>query len=126
MRIEIQINDIILIGILNDSLTAKRIAAALPFEGHVNVWGEEIYFEVPVQVNLEADALEEVAVGTMAYWPTGSAFCVFFGRTPASTSDLPRAYSSVNVFGNIEGDATPLKQVVHGTKIRVVKSVKQD
>ena len=119
MKIEITIDAITLTASLNSSTTAKKIAAALPFEGSANVWGDEIYFEIPVEAGLETDAVEEVPVGTLAYWPTGSALCIFFGPTPVSTGDMPRAYSPVNIFGAIDTDATVLKQVANGTTVKV-------
>lgn len=119
MQIEINVDDITLNATLNDSPTARKIGAALPLEGQANVWGDEIYFEIPVQTELEESAIEEVEVGTLAYWPTGSALCIFFGPTPVSTSNLPRAYSPVNVFGKTDGDATILKSVANGAKVEV-------
>ena len=68
---------------------------------------------------VETDARTEVAIGDLGYWPVGSAFCIFFGPTPVSTDDTPRAYSPVNVFGRITGDASLLKSVRDGAGIRV-------
>jgi hypothetical protein len=76
---------------LNNSLTAERIIEALPFEGKGNRWGDEIYFTIPVSVDEDDDARQEMAVGELAYWPSGSAFCIFFGPTPVSRGDIPRA-----------------------------------
>jgi hypothetical protein len=59
-------------------------------------------------------------VGELAYWPTGSAFCIFYGRTPVSLDERPRAASAVIPFGRIEGDATVLRQV-KADKIQVEK-----
>jgi len=61
-----------------------------------------------------------VAVGDLGYWPTGSAFCIFFGPTPVSQDDEPRAYSPVNVFGKILGNAQVFRQVGSGSSIRVI------
>jgi hypothetical protein len=61
-------------------------------------------------------------VGELGYWPPGSAFCIFFGRTPASTDDRPRAASAVNIIGKVLGDATVFKAVASGTKIRLVRA----
>lgn len=119
MNINILVNDMVLTAQLNHNRTAEAIASALPIEGRANVWGEEIYFEIPVEIPLAADAVEEVDIGTLAYWPTGSALCIFFGPTPVSTGDKPRAYSPVNVFGRIEGDATVLKSIPQGASIKV-------
>ena len=119
MKVTIHIQDTELAAELDGSPTAKAIAAALPLKGNANVWGDEIYFDIPVAIPLEKHAVEEVEVGTLAYWPTGKAFCIFFGRTPVSTSDKPRAYSPVNVFGRITGKTEALKRVAQGAPISI-------
>ena len=88
---------------LNDSNTASRFIEILPITSAVNVWGEEIYFEIPMETGPE-DARETVNLGDIAYWPQGNALCMFFGTTPASEGDEIRPISPVNVMGNIEGD----------------------
>lgn len=109
-------------AILNDSPTATKIWEALPIEGRGNTWGEEIYFSIPVEAKPERDAREIVAVGELGYWPPGTAFCIFFGRTPASTDDRPRAASAVNIIGRIQGDATAFKSVTSGTRVRLERA----
>jgi hypothetical protein len=106
-------------AVLNDSPTARKIWDALPIQGRGNTWGDEIYFGIPVEAQPERDAREIVAVGELGYWPPGSAFCIFFGRTPASTDDRPRAASAVNIIGRIRGDATAFKAVPSGTNVRL-------
>ena len=83
---------------------------------HANVWGEEIYFAIPVNLELEKGQ-ELVEVGDLGYWPTGSAFCIFFGPTPMSRGKEIRPASAVTVFGRIVGDATVLKRINSGTQI---------
>ena len=117
--ITISVNDIRLEAELGTSATAVKILEALPFESIVNTWGEEIYFTIPVAVQQEHDARAEVDIGELAYWPMGKAFCIFFGPTPVSRDDKPRAYSPVNVFGRVLGDATALKGITNGARIRV-------
>ena len=102
---------------LNDSPTADTLWAALPITGTANTWGDEIYFSVPVEDDLAPDARADMAVGEIAYWPPGSAFCLFFGPTPASTSDAPRAASPVNPLGAVDGDATIFRAVRDGEKV---------
>ncbi len=109
-------------AVLNTSPTATQIWEALPVEGRGNTWGDEIYFSIPVQAKPEKDAREIVAVGELGYWPPGSAFCIFFGRTPASTDDRPRAASAVNILGQIQGDATVFKAVASGTRVRLERA----
>ncbi len=117
----IEVNGIRLEAELAHSPTAQEIWAALPLRGRVNRWGDEIYFEIPIQVEQEPDAQAEVSVGDLGYWPVGAAFCVFFGPTPVSTDERPKAYSPVNVFGRITGDAYSLKTVQDGAAINVDK-----
>lgn len=101
--------------------TAQAIRDALPIHGRANRWGDEIYFSIPVTVPVEK-AQEEVEVGDLAFWPPGHGFCIFFGRTPASTSKNPRAASSVNVFGKVSGDATIFRRTRSGEEIRIEKA----
>lgn len=109
---------------LFDTPTAKKILENLPFEGSVNVWGDEIYFTIPLALEQESDAREDVEVGDLAYWPAGPAFCIFFGPTPVSTDDRPRAFSPVNVFGKIAGDARQFKSVAGGAAIHITNADK--
>ena len=104
---------------LGTSATAIKILAALPFESTVNTWGDEIYFTIPVTMQQESDARAEVEIGELAYWPMGKAFCIFFGPTPVSRDEKPRAYSPVNVFGRVLGDATAFKGIANGARIHV-------
>jgi hypothetical protein len=103
---------------LNDSATAQKIAEALPIEASANTWGDEIYFAIPVSAG-EEDPRETVELGDLAYWPPGSAFCIFFGRTPASRRDEIRPASAVNLVGRLEGDPTVFKAVRSGETVRI-------
>jgi hypothetical protein len=96
--------------------TADAIWKALPIEANANRWGEEVYFSTNVKSSLE-NSQELVDVGDIAYWPPGKAFCIFFGPTPASTDDRPRAASSVNVFARTLGDSSTFKKVRDGERI---------
>ena len=116
-RIRIRAGGVDLGGQLNDSKTARSIASALPIEAKVRRWGEEIYFEIPVSVEESPDARRDMEVGELAYWPPGNAFCIFFGKTPASTGQAPRAASNVNPVGRILGEATLLTRVEEGGSI---------
>jgi len=103
---------------LNDTGTAQAIWEALPIKGHVNLWGEEVYFSIPLSLELEAGQ-ELVNVGDLGYWPDGNAFCIFFGPTPVSLGDEIRPASPVTVFGKVIGDATVFKQVASGVEITI-------
>ena len=106
---------------LNDTRTAQAIWEALPIKGVVNLWGDEIYFSIPLSLKLEAGQ-EVVTIGDLGYWPDGRAFCIFFGLTPASRGDEIRPASPVTVFGKVIGDATVLKKVATGTEITIRSS----
>ncbi len=99
--------------------TADAIYDILPIELPYQVWGDEIYFHVPVEVAEQGDS-DIVEVGELAFWPPGKAFCIFYGPTPASTDERPRAASVVTAFGKIQGDATILCDLRADT-IRVEK-----
>jgi len=101
--------------------TGDAIWNALPMEARANRWGEEIYFSTGVKIG-EENSQEGVQVGEIGYWPPGKAFCIFFGRTPASTDDKPRAASPVNVFGKVIGDLSGLKKVRDGDQITINKA----
>ena len=81
--------------------TRDAIADALPVEGDAARWGDELYFGIPVDVP-EEDGQVEVPEGAIAYWPQGDALCVFWGPTPASVDDTPRAASAVNVVAMLD------------------------
>ena len=118
-RIKIEVESISIKAELLDTPTGRKIAEALPIEGSVNVWGDEIYFDIPLAVEQEPDARQDVEVGDLAYWPAGPAFCIFFGPTPVSTGDQPRAYSPVNVFGRALDNLQVLKSVSGGATIKI-------
>jgi len=107
---------------LNDGPTAQQIWQALPIEGEANRWGDEIYFEIPVKAGQEPDAREQVEVGELGYWPVGHAFCIFFGPTPVSTDECPRAYSPVNILGRVIGDATRFRAVKVGMRVQIIRA----
>jgi hypothetical protein len=106
-------------GQLFESPTAALIWEALPMEGEGHLWGEEIYFTIPVQAPLDDSAREVVERGDLGYWPQGRAFCIFLGPTPASRSDEIRAASAVNIVGKITGDPQAFKEVTEGIIMRL-------
>jgi hypothetical protein len=108
-------------AVLTDSATAAAVWDALPFSVAADTWGDEIYFSIPVKAKPESPR-ETVQIGDLGYWPPGSAFCIFFGRTPASRGDEIRPASPVNVFGRVVGDATVFGKVRAGTPVRVERA----
>jgi uncharacterized protein len=121
-KIQITAGDVSAIGLLKDNATADAVWDALPISAQANTWGDEIYFGISVHVEEAADAGDVVELGALAYWPPGNAFCIFFGRTPASQGDEIRAASAVNGLGSIEGDSTVFKQVVGGSMVTIEKA----
>lgn len=121
-KIKITAGDITATGILNDNATADAIWEALPISAQGNTWGDEIYFTIPVHEGEAEDANDEVELGALAYWPPGNAFCIFFGRTPASRGNECRAASAVNAVGKIEGDPTVFKKVSGGSTVTIEKN----
>ena len=94
---------------LNDTFTAKAISNILPITAAANTWGDEIYFSMPITLELE-NGQEVVDLGDLGYWPPGGAFCIFYGLTPASQGDEIRPASAVTIIGKVQGDVTALKQ----------------
>lgn len=109
-EIEIKVGDVVLEAELNDSKTADQVWDALPIESDYNTWGDEIYFAIPVSAGPE-NGVETVGLGDLAYWPPGKAFCIFYGKTPASQGDEIRPASAVNPLGKIHGDVSALRTV---------------
>ena len=121
-EIKISSGTVEVFALLYESVTADKIWDSLPLKEDVNVWGDEIYFTIPVNTSIEKEALEIVANGDLGYWPTGTAFCIFFGATPISREGEIRPASAVNVFGKIEGDTSVLKKVLPGNEVLVEKA----
>ena len=120
-KIKISVGNVSLEAEMLDTPTASKILDALPIESSAKVWGDEIYFDIPLSLEQEPDARADVEVGDLAYWPAGPAFCIFFGPTPVSTGDQPRAYSPVNVFGRVSGDSGQFKTVSDGAMIKITR-----
>jgi hypothetical protein len=115
-RIKITVGDVVAFAELNKTSTAEAIWNVLPIEAQANTWGDEIYFSIPVYLE-EENAQEVVEKGDLGYWPVGNAFCIFFGRTPASRGDEIRPASPVNVCGHLEGDPIIFRRVRSGEKV---------
>ena len=119
MKIRISVGDLTMNAELNETPTAQKIADALPIKTPFNTWGEEIYFAIPVDADVDASAKDVVEVGDLGYWPTGKAFCIFFGQTPMSTPEKIVPASAVNIIGRVMGDATRFKKVMHEREVVV-------
>lgn len=117
MKIKISIGRLALDAELNETPTAKKVAKTLPLRASFNTWGDEIYFTIPVEAEPDESAQEEVEVGDLGYWPTGRAFCIFFGPTLMSTPGKIVPASAVNIIGRVTGDPAQLKEVFHEKEV---------
>jgi uncharacterized protein len=118
MKIKIVAGNIEAFATLSNTKTASAVVNSLPFDSVAHLWGEEIYFDVPLELELE-NGKEVLEIGDIAYWPPGKSLCIFFGPTPSSRGDEIRAYSAVSVFGKVTGDAGVFRAVREGGRIRV-------
>ena len=121
-QIRIKAGSVIALVELYNTKTADAIWYALPFSSKVNTWGEEIYFAIPLKMELEAGQ-EVVNCGDFGYWPPGSAFCIFFGPTPASRGGEVRAASPVSIFGSLVDDPKVFIKIKDGEKIVVERNL---
>jgi len=92
--------------------TTDAIVRALPLEGLAALWQEEVYFDIPVKMGNEKSK-PTVEKGTLAYWPMGAAFCIFYGET--------QPYSPVNIIGKVTKNLEFFAKVKRGTKIVIDK-----
>ena len=120
-RIKITAGSVSADAVLDESATAAAVWDALPLSAPGETWGDEIYFSIPIKAKMESPQ-ETVEMGDLGYWPPGTAFCIFFGPTPASRGQEIRPASPVNVFGRIVGKATVFTSVRAGTAIRVERA----
>lgn len=118
-RIRFDFGSLTLEAELLDTPTAKAIAEALPLSSSVLTWGDEVYFDVPVNVAREKDARAVIVPGEIAYWPQGPAIAIGFGRTPISKGNETRLASPCNVFAKALGDVKTLGKVKAGETVEV-------
>jgi hypothetical protein len=91
--------------------TVDSIVRKLPVEGRAAIWKEEVYFEIPLKLG-EEKAKPTVEQGTIAFWPMGSALCIFYGKS--------QPYSPVSILGKITNNLDIFKQVKSGLTIKVL------
>ena len=121
-QIIIQIGPCTIHANLRDTPTAKQIYAALPFESVAQTWGDEVYFTVPVDSELEANAKDVVEKGEIAFWVEGSCIAIGFGPTPISTGHEIRLAAKTNIWADAVEDVGILKEVNSGQTIHVAKA----
>ncbi len=121
-KITITVDGTVFSGELNESASGRKIADRLPLTISMSRWGEEYYGSIGEALPMESGARDEMAVGELAYWPPGTAFCIFFGPTPASNGSEPRAASDCNPLGMLEGDVSGLKKLGHSISAKIEKA----
>jgi hypothetical protein len=121
-RIKITIGEVTVYAELLDTACAQAIAKSLPIEARPNVWGDEFYFTIQVNMPLDETATTRIAVGDIGFWPPGNALAIFFGPTPMSSGPDPVPASEVNMVGKIIGDATSLRNAKGASMIRIDRS----
>ena len=119
MRVRFNFGSVTLDAQTLNTPTAQAIIAALPLDGSALTWGEEVYFDIPVQVARENEARAVVTPGEIAYWPEGHAIAIGFGRTPISKGDETRLASPCNIWAKALGDVQTLARVKAGSKVVV-------
>jgi hypothetical protein len=120
-RIRIVAGRVTVEAVLRDETpSVARLLEALPFESRASTWGEEVYFEAPLSLDLEPDARQIVEPGTVCFWTEGSSIALPWGRTPISGADgKPKLAARCNLLGQLIGDARALAKVKSGDRIRV-------
>jgi len=113
-QIKISIGNLVIGAELLDTPTAQAIQQALPFASKAQTWGEEVYFETPVQVELEADAKDVVEAGELAFWTEGSCIAIGFGPTPISQGNEIRLAARTNIWAHALNDVSDLKAAKPG------------
>lgn len=86
----------------------EELYKRLPIEAKANLWGEEVYFEVPFKLEDENTSPASKS-GDISYWSPGPAFCIFFGKT--------QPYSPVNHLGRVIEGLDIFKDVTDGDRI---------
>ena len=117
--VRIIVEDLMIEAEFFDTACAHAVVDVLPLETRPHVWGDEFYFEIPVNHPLDNTATSSVTVGDIGYWPPGSALALFFGPTPLSRGPEPVPASDVNLVGRITNDPTELRRVKGAARIRI-------
>ncbi|MFY9794672.1 MAG: cyclophilin-like fold protein [Candidatus Nitrosopolaris sp.] len=122
-----ELNETVLIK-LDDSQspnTVKAILDSLPIEVNINKWGKELYTDATSIRVREENAKSDVNLLDVAFWPKGSALCLFYGPTPISKPDKIEPYSPVNIVGHIvTGEGNIINKVKATTKVIIMEKVK--
>ena len=120
-KCKITIDKIIFEVVLFNSPTANKIWNSLPISSNIKTWGKEIYFYTDVSANKEPNAKSIIELGEIAYWPTGKAIAIGFGKTPISQKDEIRLADDCNIWGKTNFDLKKLENIAEGKPIKIEK-----
>jgi hypothetical protein len=90
--------------------TCEAIWRALPLEAELEIWKEEVYFEIPTRIPPE-NPTPRTEAGDVSYWPEGPGFCIFFGKS--------QPISPVNTFAKIRSGVEKFRKVKSGDRIAI-------
>ena len=104
---------------LRSTNTANAIKNILPFKSIVKTWGDEIYFEIPIEKNLdlESNAKDVIDLGEVAYWIDGKCIAIGYGKTPISQNNEIRLAAKTNIWGDAVLDVKELGKIKDGDEI---------
>ena len=104
---------------LRSNKTASAIKNILPFKSIVKTWGEEIYFEIPIEesLDLENDAKDIINVGEIAYWIEGKCIAIGYGKTPISKGNEIKLAARTNIWGDANLNVERLKNIKDGDEV---------
>ena len=120
-KCKITIDKIIFEVVLFNSPTAIKIWNSLPISSNIKTWGKEIYFYTDVVANKESNAKSIIEFGEIAYWPTGKAIAIGFGKTPISQKNEIRLADDCNIWGETKFDLKKLENIAEGQPIKIEK-----
>lgn len=118
-RLILRIGPISLIAELLDTPTAKEILKHVPFTSIVNTWGDEVYFDTPINASKEFDAKDIIEAGELAFWVEGSCIAIGFGPTPVSQGNEIRLAAQTNIWGQSLTDVKLLSKAKDGDLVSV-------
>lgn len=121
-QIRIKTDNVEIFADLYDTRTAQALLKALPCETSANTWGEEVYFSVPVNVDLEPDARQVVEPGTVCFWVEGNSVAIPYGPTPISEGNECRLINQVNILGKILRNPNKLSKINSGDSITIERA----
>ena len=106
---------------LRSTKTAIAIKNILPFKSTVKKWGEEIYFEIPIEesLDLENDAKDIINVGEIAYWIEGKCIAIGYGKTPVSKGNEIKLAARTNIWGDALLNIKELNKIKDGDEVVV-------